>query len=787
VHQPTSGACRRLILSRASIAATLLCLSTILLHAQPPASATPSNELDAFMARVLAKRDVNRQTLQQYILDDAETFEILGPGRTPLHRGRRDFAWYVRDGMHVRSPVRFDGVTVGEEDRRKYEDNWIKQERERIERRAKREAEKGAKTDVPDPTEPDGPPVGGGAPIATPRFVSEAYFMDFKFEAGNYYLAGREELEGHKVLRIEYYPTRMFDDHPDEDKNDSKPEEKKQDDKKPRRQPKEPSDKEKKLEEDINRKMNKTALVTLWVDPAEYQIVKYTFDNVWMDFLPGGWLVRVDDIRASMTMGQPFPGVWLPREMNVHAGVSLAAGPFEASYARRFTNYKLAEVKSIIRIPKEARGGVPLLPSSLSGEADTPFPGGDAHGPSVRDDDPQAEVVREIRVHGNAAVLDEDVIKLAGLTVGQELPPGAIEAIEQRLKQSGKFETVEVRKRYRSLADESDVAIVLLVHERPGTTSVAGVLRRPSRPFGRVGDRLMFLPILNYSDGYGFTYGGLMSARDTLGMGERIAVPLTWGGTRRAALEIDRTFKSGPFTRVESSLAIWQRENPHFGLDDRRVELKGRVERRLTRYLRMGAQASQSSVDFGGLDDHLWTFGADAAFDTRADPTFPRNAFVLSTGWNGLHIRSEPARIDRYTSDARGYVGLIGQAVGAARVQYTTASSPLPDYERLLLGGASTLRGFRTGTFDGDRTLVTSAEVRVPISSVLSSARLGVIGFFDAAKAWDFGTRFEDARWHKGVGGGVFLLAPLVKLNLDVAHGLTDGDTRLHLGVGFAF
>ena len=54
-----------------------------------------------------------------------------------------------------------------------------------------------------------------------------------------------------------------------------------------------------------------------------------------MDFLPGAWLVRVDDIHASMTMGQPFPGIWLPRDMNVHAGVSLAAGPFEASYARQ--------------------------------------------------------------------------------------------------------------------------------------------------------------------------------------------------------------------------------------------------------------------------------------------------------------------------------------------------------------------------------------------------------------------------------------------------------------------
>ena len=119
--------------------------------------------------------------------------------------------------------------------------------------------------------------------------------------------------------------------------------------------------------------------------------------------------------------------------------------------------------------------------------------------------------MREIRVHGNAAVSDDDVITLAGLRSGRCWPT-ALEAIEQRLKQSGKFESVEVRKRYRSLTDASDVAIVLLVHERPGAFPRAGLQSR-SRPFGRVGDRLMFLPIVNYTDGYGLTYGGRASAR----------------------------------------------------------------------------------------------------------------------------------------------------------------------------------------------------------------------------------------------------------------------------------
>ncbi|MEO7271474.1 MAG: BamA/TamA family outer membrane protein, partial [Vicinamibacterales bacterium] len=725
---------------------------------------------------------------------DRETFEVLGPGRTPLHRGTREFSWYVRDGLHVRSPVRFDGVTVGDADRRKYEDEWITQERERLDRRAKRAAEK-KPGEMAAPTAE--PPLSGETPIATPRFVSEAYFMDFKFEAGNYYLAGRESLDGHEVLKVEYYPTRMFDDN-DHDRNDPKAEARR----------KNTTERDRQTEAAIDRKMNKTAMVTLWIDAAEHQIVKYTFDNVWLDFLPGAWLVRVDDIRASMTMSQPFPNIWLPRDMHIHAGVSLAAGPFEATYDRQFANYHLAEVKSIIRVPKLVQGSGFKVQGSQIGVQRSGFrvQGSQSGGPYEPEGEPvepaepeehapvepvepfqSPEVIREIRVHGNASVLDADVISLAGLSLGQAVTADALSAVEARLKQSGKFESVEVRKRYRSLTDASDVAVLLIVHEQPGTFSAGGVIQRRSRPFGRVSDRLMFLPVVNYADGYGLTYGGRVSTIGVLGGGERLSVPLTWGGTRRAALEADRTFTRGPFTRVESSLAIWQRENPHVEIDDRRVEFRARAERRLARVLKAAIQTSRSAVDFGGEDDRLWTLGAEAALDTRADPTFPRNAVYLSTGWTGLHVRSAPVRIDLYTTDARGYAGILGQAVGAVRAQYTTASSRLPDYERLLLGGESTLRGFRAGTFDGDRLLMTSAELRLPLTSVLHNARLGVLGFVDSGKSWDASGRAADSEWHHGIGGGLFFIAPLVRLNLDLAHGLRDGDTRLHVGVGFAF
>src|SRR5204862_4313071 len=43
-----------------------------------------------------------------------------------------------------------------------------------------------------------------------PQFISSAYFLRFKFEEGKYALVGRETLDGHETLRIEYYPARLF-------------------------------------------------------------------------------------------------------------------------------------------------------------------------------------------------------------------------------------------------------------------------------------------------------------------------------------------------------------------------------------------------------------------------------------------------------------------------------------------------------------------------------------------------------------------------------------------------
>lgn len=415
--------------------------------------------------------------------------------------------------------------------------------------------------------------------------------------------------------------------------------------------------------------------------------------------------------------------------------------------------------------------------------------------PEAGSQEPEAgarERIAEIRVHGNVTVPDADVLRLAGLAVGDALGADTIALAERRLEDSGRFDSVEIRKRYRSL-DMTDVVLVLLVHEPPGPSGgnpIAG-------PFRRMKHQAMFLPVLSFEDGYGLTYGARVSTVDWLRGGERISAPLTWGGTRQAAVEIDRAFRAGPVARVYGRFGIRSRENPHYELRDERVEVLARAEHALARAVRAGVEAGRASVEFGAIDRRQWTFGVDAALDTRGDPAYPMNAISLGAGWTSLNLDGDDRAIHRVRGEASGYLRLVRQTVFAVRAQYDGADRPLPPYEQPLLGGAASLRGHKAGAFAGDRMAAASVELRLPFDSpgarvsdggiTIGVARAGVIFFYDAGKVWNVGQRPKDITLLQGAGAGVFLMMPLVRVNLDVAGNLTSGGTRAHFAFGFSF
>ncbi len=394
-----------------------------------------------------------------------------------------------------------------------------------------------------------------------------------------------------------------------------------------------------------------------------------------------------------------------------------------------------------------------------------------------------AETLGEVRVHGNHTTPDDEVLALAGLTVGSLVTDESIRQATEKLRSSGRFADVEVRKRYRSIDNPSDILVIVVVDEHPAvseTDLAPGPLKR-MRSLG------MWLPILDYADGYGFTYGARTSFVDSLGPRSRISVPLTWGGERKAALEVDRVFERGPFTRLEGSASIYRRENPRYEIGDTRQELRLRAERIVTPWLRAGGGLRATNVSFGDIEEQHLAPGVDLTVDTRTDPAFPRNAVHVVAGIEQLRFEGD-RQVTRWTSDVRGYVRLIRSSVLALRFATVRASDPLPPYEQPLLGGTSSVRGYKFGYRAGDNLAATSAEVRVPITSPLHIGRFGVKAFVDAGTVFVDGEKLRDQQFDQGIGGGVFVTATVFRAGLDVAWPQRgDNKPRWHFGLGVTF
>jgi outer membrane protein assembly factor BamA len=400
------------------------------------------------------------------------------------------------------------------------------------------------------------------------------------------------------------------------------------------------------------------------------------------------------------------------------------------------------------------------------------------------------ERVMEVRVHGNHTTPNAEILALVGDVIGQPATDTLIAAIADRLDRSRRFVAVDVRKRYRSIENPDDVVVMIVVDERPGV-GAGGLM---PGPWDRVTQSGMWAPVLNYADGYGFTYGARLTFVD-LGFGTRLSTPYTWGGERQAQAEVERSFERGPVSRVAVAGGITRRENPRYGIGDTRTGARARVEGNLRRWLRVGGSAGVADVDFGGADDRLTSAGVDAALDTRVDPTFPRNAVFAAIKWERVGFTGHAAAsiggapgarrgsFSRTTTDVHAYVGVVRSSVLALRGTLVSASAPPPPYEQALLGGAARLRGYDLGYRAGDNLAAASAELRVPLTSPFNIGRVGVKAFADWGTVYPVGATLARQAFDAGYGVGIFATAAVLSLGLDVA--LTEhGDYKLHFLMG---
>ncbi len=408
---------------------------------------------------------------------------------------------------------------------------------------------------------------------------------------------------------------------------------------------------------------------------------------------------------------------------------------------------------------------------------------------------PQGDIVTAIQVQGNTATPDAEVRRLADVRVGMAFDEATVDAVTQRLRAAHRFERVDVRKRFASIADPSQIVLVTIVDEGPVKIVMTGDPDRPTRVDRKRLPNVLILPIVGLEDGYGVTYGARLTLPDPRWMGKRsrVTFPLTWGGTKQAAVNLEKRIEGGVIDRVTAGASISRRTNAAFDEDDDRARLFVRGEREFTRVLRLGASTGWQRASFEGVADRFTQIGGDVVVDTRVDPILARNAVYGRASWDHLRFGDGPADAGRYrgsanrrTLDGRGYLGLVGQAVLEGRVLREDSDRPLPPYLRPQLGGLSTLRGFRTGSFVGDTLVAMSAEIVVPLTSPIKLARFGVSTFVDRGTVYDTGERLGDQTWREAYGAGVWFAAAFFRLNIAVAHG-RGATTRVHVGGNVTF
>ena len=406
-----------------------------------------------------------------------------------------------------------------------------------------------------------------------------------------------------------------------------------------------------------------------------------------------------------------------------------------------------------------------------------------------------AETVTAIQVQGNTATPDDDVRRLAEVRVGMPLDTSTVDAVAARLKAAKRFDRVEVRKRFASIDDPSQIVLVIIVDEGPVKIVMTGDPDRPTRVVRKAMPNILILPILGREDGYGFTYGARFTLPDPHWMGKRsrITFPLSWGGNKRAEVNLEKRVDGGVIDRVTAGASISRRANLAFNQDDDRARLFVRGEREFARVLRLGATTGWQRASFEGVADRFTQAGGDVVLDTRVDPILARNAVYGRASWEHLNFGDGPAEaghyrggVNRTALEGRGYLGLIRQAVLEGRILREDSDRPLPPYLQPELGGLTTLRGFRTGSFVGDTLVAMSAEVVLPLTSPIKLAKFGVSAFVDRGAVYNQGERFSDQTLQEGYGAGVWFAAAFFRLNIAVAHG-RGAATRVHVGGNVTF
>ena len=235
---------------------------------------------------------------------------MRGPGGAQIWGERREYTWFIRDGFFIRSPLKFNGVEIGDGDRRKFEADYLKRQQEREQRR-----QRAAAAGQPPPSDTTIAITNNGIVVEReddqaaqdeplnvdgllkqtrqPEFISSASHASVPVRGGQATRSSDARRSKAATCCASSTTRRICSAGPD----------------RRRRSRKARSERDKAYDAAYRRMMNKVALVTLWVEPKAHQIVKYTVRQRRRSISSRrSGCVHVDDVRATMTMSAAVSG-----------------------------------------------------------------------------------------------------------------------------------------------------------------------------------------------------------------------------------------------------------------------------------------------------------------------------------------------------------------------------------------------------------------------------------------------------------------------------------------------
>ena len=188
-------------------------------------------------------------------------------------------------------------------------------------------------------------------------------------------------------------------------------------------------------------------------------------------------------------------------------------------------------------------------------------------------------------------------------------------------------------------------------------------------------------------------------------------------------------------------------------------ELRGGILGRVARTVDPGSRGSTAPIPVRGVGTYrqLGLGVSGEAIDARGKGGQERVAIAGSAEvFPALLDVTEPfGRISVTASAARRIPGT--PVIAAARVGGAQAWGAFPLHEAVFLGGGNGLRGYPVDRFAGSAAVSGSFELRLPVAQVQFPlpGTFGMFGLADAGRVYADGE--ASSRWHRAVGGGVWI------------------------------